>query len=263
MLRLSAERRREVHEMSRSTSSLCVSIFVGLGAAISGCAASTDLDRASDDEGDRAGSIGLELNWSGRDFSVVSWTLTGIGATTQHYEGDIDISESDYFVSALLDGIATGSYRLEMESTSDSGTQTCRGHVPQIDVESGKATDVSLLLLCSTPNEDGGSMGATSDASAVNISAQFDDCTGMLHGITASPASAHAGEPITLTLDVDPGFSDIDWTATSGSFRFSDATPTMVAYTCSQAGVQTLTATVSTSLEDCDPSTRDVMVTCE
>jgi hypothetical protein len=238
---------------------------VGLCGAASGCAAGVDLDQTSDDDGDRVGSIGLELNWSGRDFSTVSWKLTGVGATIQHYAGDIDVSEADYFVNALLDGIATGSYRLEMESTSDAGTQTCRGHVPQIDVESGMATDVSLLLLCSTPKDDGGTMSGApqADASAVNISAQFDDCTGMLRDITASPTSAHAGEPIMLTLEVDPGFSDIKWTATSGTFQYSNATPYEVSYTCSQPGVQTVTATVFTDLEDCDPSTRDVMVTCE
>jgi len=187
-----------------------------------------------------------------------------IDTTTQQYEGSIDISDADFFVNALLDGIAPGSYRLEMVSTSDAGTQMCRGHVAQVDVEGGEATDVSLLLLCSAPHDDGTTTGMPqSDASSLNVSAQFDDCTGMLHGITASPMSGQADQPITLTLDVDPGFSDIDWTTTSGTFQFSDSTPLIVSYSCSQPGVQTLTATVSTDLEDCEPTTRDVMVTCQ
>lgn len=242
--------------MLRCTSSLCVSAMLSLIGAASGCASSVDLDadHAVEGEDKRVGSIGLDLNWYGRQFDQVSWTLAGLGATTQQYTGNLDISESEYFVSAVLDGIAAGSYRLEMESTADAGTQSCRGHVPRVDVASGEATDVSLLLLCSTPAPDEGS---------VNISGQFDDCTGILRGITVSPASVRVGEPITVTLDVDPGFSDLDWKATSGTFAFSNDTPTEAIYTCAEPGVQTLTATALTNLEDCDPSTREVMVTCQ
>jgi hypothetical protein len=152
-----------------------------------------------------------------------------------------------------------------MASTNEAGTQTCRGHAVPVEVESGKATDVSLLLLCSTPQPDGGSTTGMPrpDASSLNITAQFDDCTGMLHGITASPTSAQAGEPITLTLDLDPGYSEIDWTASSGTFESSESTPLVMSYACSQPGVQTLTATVSTDIEDCEPTTREVMVTCQ
>jgi hypothetical protein len=230
-----------------------------------GCATGVDLDNAGEGENDRVGSVGLELNWSGRDFSAVSWKLIGIGATTRHYAGSLDISEAEFFVNALLDGIAPGSYRLEMASTADGGTQVCRGHAEPVDVESGKATDVSLLLLCSTPQPNGDTMTGTPqpNASSLNITAQFDDCTGMLRGITASPTSAQAGQPITVTLDVDPGFRDIGLTATSGTFQYSESTPLVVSYSCSEPGVQTLTAMVSTDLEDCDPTTREVMVTCE
>src|SRR3954452_21643929 len=80
--------------MLRSKNSLCSSVLLALISAASGCAASADVDadRKIEEEDDDVGSIGLELNWSGRDFNMVSWSLTGVGETTRQYQGSLDIS---------------------------------------------------------------------------------------------------------------------------------------------------------------------------
>ena len=77
----------------------------------------------------------------------VLWAITGNGMASM--VGVIDTSDPNATPSVEIFGLEPGDYRIELEATSEDGESTCRGSA-MFDVTAGVATEVAVLLRCST-----------------------------------------------------------------------------------------------------------------
>jgi hypothetical protein len=216
---------------------------LGLGCAVTTAANEDGVER------DAAGGMELALTWGHRDFSEVEYQIATDGGELA-YEGVIDISASDYWVSTFIEGIAPGEYMLALRATSNDGARSCRG-TASFTVMIGQTTYVNALIVCSADRRTG----------AVAINAQFDDCTGYIQGVTAEPVIAQIGQSIALAVSVAPGFGTFQWTATQGSFDYPSAPEAQ--YTCTEVGTHAITITVTSYYDElCEPDVRELLVQC-
>lgn len=220
-----------------------------LGCFAAACAVDTTSERANAHEA--AGGIELALTWTGgHHYSVVDYRLENEDGEL-YYEGTIDISEADYWVTKYVEGIWPGSYVLRLHSVSDDGGGECHGRTNAFTVSARETSYVNTLLLCRTARNTG----------AVSIQAQFDDCTGGISSVTVEPLIAAVGETMSLVVNPNGGFAGIEWSASSGTIDYPGSPEAQ--YTCTEIGSHTITVSVGSDQPDlCAPETREVTVNC-
>lgn len=151
--------------------------------------------------------------------------------------GNIDVTSEASTVSVQVTGIPAGSaYLLELTATSTDGLTGCAGQT-RFGIVAAQTTGVSLGLLCTRPPQTG----------TVMVNGRLDNCP-TLTSVTGSPLQTGIGGVVSLAasatdLDGDP--ITFAWTATSGIGTFSNSTSANTTFTCTAAGMTTLSVAVS------------------
>jgi len=222
-------------------SMLCGAILL----AFAGCA--TD-PVASDGA---TGSLSLDLTVAG-DYEIdeVAWTIRG--GEMPDMSGAIDTSAPGSTASVEVFGIPQGTgYTIDMQATSTDGELTCAGST-QFDVGVDVATDVHVMLNCEKPARFG----------AVRVDGKLNLCAELTKAVV-SPLQTSVGSSIDLQSEaVDEEGDEVEylWTAESG--QVDDPTAANTAYTCTEAGDDQITITVSDDGFDYCSGHWTVPVTC-
>jgi hypothetical protein len=174
----------------------------------------------------------------------VLWTITGNGMAPM--VGAIDTSDPNATPSVEVFGLQPGNYTIDLEATSDDGESTCRGSA-MFDVTAGVATEVAVLLRCSTGQRFG----------AVRVNGKFNICPELTEAVVA-PLQTSIGNVIIVRSQAEGERIEYSWTADSGTFGNPSAAATF--YTCEETGNHQLTISVTNdSFEYCvDSWTVDV-----
>lgn len=218
------------------------------GGALVSCSSSSDKPLVGEET---LGKLDLHLSvGDDRHVSSVEATISGNGITPivrTIQIGDDPVARA----TILVGGLPAGSgYSVKMTATTDDGTTTCEGEAA-FSILAGQTTQVTVQLQCMMPDNTG----------EVIAEGDFNKCP-MLTRYTVAPlqASAPSGK-IDLTAaasdEDDDDVLSFSWTASAGTvspMNAADAT-----YTCSQAGNNTLTLTVSDG--ECE-DTASVVVSC-
>ncbi|HWZ90178.1 MAG TPA: hypothetical protein VNW92_15045, partial [Polyangiaceae bacterium] len=197
-------------------------------------------DSAGSDS-DRSGEIGLALQLqSGITINTVAYTITGPGTFTK--AGSIDVSNSTT-ISTVIGAIPAGTgASITLSATSLDGSTQCGGSA-SFNVTAHATTAVSVHLTCHEAPRTG----------TVLVNGSLNLCPA-IDGISANPAEVLVGGSVGLTAtahDTDSGPSPLSfhWTASSGAL--SDPSLPNPRFTCTSAGV----ATITLSASDGDPAT--------
>jgi hypothetical protein len=174
-------------------------------------------------------------------YKIHAGTPTGIADV----EGDVNTSDPNATASAYHSFPASMGDVVTLTATTTAGIG-CTGASAPFPVTPGAVAKVDVVLVCggSTPTQNTGSVqiGATV--------VEGDNCP-LLTSWAASPLQTS----LLGTIDVSGAASDADvgvipgevlsykWTATGGSF--ADSTALATKYTCTVAGAQTITLTVT------------------
>jgi 5'-nucleotidase len=196
---------------------------------------SDDAARSSEQSSEHAGEVALDLQLaSGATLTSVSYTITGPAAYSK--TGSIDVTNSTK-IAATIGGIPAGAgYTVALSaSAADAGT-TCGGSAT-FAVTAHQTTPVTVAVSCKEKPKT----GSVLVSGALNICPSAD-------GITASPSELIVGSSVTLLglahdSDAAPAALSYQWTASSGTL--SSATAQNPSFTCTTAGVATLTLSVS------------------
>jgi hypothetical protein len=181
------------------------------------------------------GSVGLAVKLSpGVNVDKVDYKISGNGITP--VTGSIVVSDPGASVSVLVNGLPAGmGYLVELSAVSSDGKTTCGGS-STFDIVANGSTSVTVALQCKTPKTTG----------SVVVGGTFNNCPALV-SYTAAPLAVATNGIITVgatASDLDPMTTlTYAWTATGGSF--ASAASAATTYTCSAAGAQTLTITVS------------------
>jgi hypothetical protein len=162
----------------------------------------------------------------------VAWVISG--ADMPPMKGTIDTSDPNSTASVEVFGLPPGRYEIEMAGVADEGQTTCRGSA-SFDVDSGSASDVGVMLRCSSGPALGG----------VRVNGKFNLCADLTEVVVA-PLQTSVGNDIEVSaeaLDAESDPIEYLWTASSGGF--ADASAPKTRYTCEEVGEHTLTITVS------------------
>ncbi len=214
---------------------------------------------------DNTGTVGMQLTLpGGEEVDSVAWVVTAPGAdggSIVVQTGTVSLQNSET-VSFLIGGIPAGAaYTITLSGASADGTATCVGSA-QFDTTARTTTNVSVLLQCNTP---------ASEAGSVQVNGSAYSCASV-SSISVSPAETTVGHVAAVSATAtgplgDGGALTYAWTATSGSFDTPSAASAN--FTCTSAGLATLTLTVSDGLVpdggSCNPalSTETVKVQCD
>ena len=162
----------------------------------------------------------------------VLWAITGNGMASMVRV--IDTSDPNATPSVEIFGLEPGDYRIELEATSEDGESTCRGSA-MFDVTAGVATEVAVLLRCSTVQRFG----------AVRVNGKFNICPELTKAVVA-PLQTSIGNVIVVRSQAEDDEGDTieyAWTADSGTFANPSAAATF--YTCEETGNHELTISVT------------------
>ncbi len=221
----------------------------GVGCSGSGPEPSTSSEPG---KGDTTGTIGLALQTGGITVTTFGYVIQGPNGFAK--AGNIDVSASPK-VAAVIGGIPAGTgFTITLTGTATDNTTQCLGSAP-FAVTAGATTSVNVAIDCHQAPKTG----------SVSVSGTINVCPS-IQSLSASPSVVLAGSSVSLTsaaADPDNGPSPLtfQWTSTSGTF--SSATDPNPTFTCTTAGVATVTLTVS----DGDPlascaATSTVQMTC-
>ena len=143
-------------------------------------------------------------------------------------------------MSATLGGVPPGiGYQVELTAQSVDGQTTCDGTAP-VDVQSGQTSSVTVVMECRGPATGG----------VVVVSGSFNSCPAIT-SFSGAPIAISVGGSITVSVAaVNPDSNPLTylWSAPSGSFAAPSQTTT--SFTCTTAGMTTLTVTVSDGMCD-------------
>jgi hypothetical protein len=162
----------------------------------------------------------------------VYWVITGNGMASMM--GTIDTSDPNATPSVEVFGLAPGNYMIDLEATSEDGKTICRGSTT-FDVVAGVATEVAVLLRCSTGQGFG----------AVRVNGELTLCPELTKAVVA-PLQTSIGNVITVRSqaeDAKGGSIEYSWTADGGTFANPSARATF--YTCEETGNHQLTISVT------------------
>jgi len=162
----------------------------------------------------------------------VHWVITGNGMAPMM--GTINTSDPNATPSVEVFGLAPGNYRIDLEAISESGKTTCRGSAT-FDVVAGVATEVAVLLRCSTGQRFG----------AVRVNGKLNMCPELTKAVVA-PLQTSIGNVITVRSQAEDEEDDpieYSWTADRGTFANPSAPATF--YTCEETGDDQLTISVT------------------
>jgi hypothetical protein len=167
------------------------------------------------------------------EVQVVHYLLIAPGIPAR--EGDIDVATPGATVSAVIGGVpASDDYQLVLSALSTGGTTTCGGSAA-FRVIAGAETGVTVVLQCRAEGMAGGT----------EVIVTINNCPTIAF-TAVSPLQVGIGGTISSfsqAMDLDSNALSYAWTATGGSF--SDPTASDTTYTCTVAGSQMLTLTVS------------------
>ncbi|MEM8608460.1 MAG: hypothetical protein AAGF92_15230, partial [Myxococcota bacterium] len=131
------------------------------------------------------------------------------------------------------------------------GELTCKGDA-NFDVTAGQATEVHVMLNCKKPSRLGG----------VRVDGKFNICA-ELTKVVVSPLQTSVGNDITLSSQaVDQEGDPITYAWTSNSGSIADPAAANTTYTCTEAGDDEITITVSDDGGEYCMSSWTVPVTC-
>ena len=231
-----------------STAVLLFSIG-GVAGLFAGCSSvpsdSTDATEAA------AGSIGLQLALpNGTTLNTAAYTITGPGGYTK--TGSIDLTSATK-LSATIGAIPAGNgYSIAISATTTDGATTCGG-TATFNVTAHQVTNVAVSVSCREPARNG----------SVAVNGVLNTCP-VIDGIGANPAEVNVGKSLTLDANAHdsnagPSALTYGWTSTGGVF--SSATAAAPTFTCTKAGSQTITLSVTDGDSPCI-DTSSVTVTC-
>ena len=238
--------------MRRLLSGVSILALTGASACLGvvGCSSDGSTSAPSPGSSDgKAGEIGLALQVGG-GLTVNSATYTIVGPNAFSKTGTIDLSAATSF-SATIGGIPAGNgYSISVSATATDGATNCGGSA-SFNVTARTTTQVTLTLDCHTPPKTG----------SVAINGTTNVCP-VIDELSASPTQVNVGSSIALIgaahdSDSAPSALSYKWTATSGTF--DDATAKSPLFTCTAAGVSTLTLTASDG--DTSPNCADSLTT--
>jgi hypothetical protein len=167
-----------------------------------------------------------------RVINEVLWTITGNGMAPM--AGVIDTSDPNATASVEVFGLTPGEYRIDLEATSGDGESTCRGSA-LFDVTAGVATEVAVLLRCSTRQRFG----------AVRVNGELNFCPELTKAVVA-PLQTSIGYAITVRSeaeDAEDNTIEYSWTGDGGTFANPSAAATF--YTCEETGDHQITISVT------------------
>jgi phospholipase C len=229
-------------------------ISTGAYSAAAGCSSSpTESSTSSEPSpGEKTGTIGLSLQTGGVTITTFTYVIKGPNGFTK--TGPIDVSQSPT-LAAVIGGLPPGSgFTIAIAGTSVDGSTQCAGSAP-FSVTAASTTAVTVTVDCHQAAKTG----------SLSVNGTLNVCPSV-QALSATPSVVFAGSSVALSssaVDPDNGPSPLafKWTSTSGNF--SNASAPNTTFTCTTAGVATLTLTVS----DGDPlascaATSTVSVTC-
>jgi arylsulfatase A-like enzyme len=217
---------------------------LGAGGSLAGC--SSEASSHGDDDGDRVGSLGLELSVApGVTINAVTYSITGNGFTKT---GSIDVSGAPS-ISTTIGGIPAGTgYTITLTATSAEGNTTFTGSA-KFDVTAGGTASVTVRLRGTTTSGN----GSVTVNGTINVSPVIDE-------LTVSPLTVYVGSSITLSAvgrDPDEGPSPLTyyWSTTQGVID----NPIAASATLTSATPGTITVKLTVSDGDgADTATRTV-----
>ena len=197
------------------------------------------------------GSLSLDLSVAG-DFEIdeVTWTISGEGMPDM--SDIIDTSAPGSTASVEVFGLPPGiGYVIDMQATSTDGELTCEGS-GTFGIEVGAVTYVHVMLNCERPARLGG----------VRANGKLNLCA-ELTKVVVSPLQTSVGGIVDLesaAVDEEGDLVATLWTSESG--QIADPTAANTTYTCTEAGDDQITITVSDDGFDYCLSEWTVPVSC-
>jgi hypothetical protein len=211
-----------------------------------GCAGAHSTDDPTD-----VGRVELALViLPGITLSTASYTLTR--TTGEVTTGTVAVADSAD-VPVTLSGVRAGRYTLVVSGTASDGVITCSSQPTTVNIEMGATSVVTVHLTCAPPPGTGNVVAT----GAVHLCPSLENLGAVpgeakVGGVIALSAVASAPAPTPAPL----GYA---WTASSGTLN--DPSLMGPLFTCTTAGV----ATLSVALSDGDPTCTDslsINVTC-
>jgi hypothetical protein len=237
--------------MTRSSFWCGTARAAAIGIAAQAMIASSCSQAPSRAEGEPTGSVGLALQVSpGVTVTNGDYAISGPNGFMR--AGTLMVGQTSD-VAVVLSSIPVGTgYTLTANAVASDGITTCSGTTP-FDVTGGANSSVVVHLVCRVPAQAG----------VVVAIGQINVCP-IIEGISANPAEALVGSTLSLAAvahDADGAPSPLayTWSASAGSLSSTSAANPV--FTCTIAGVATITVTAS----DGDPACTDssiVNVTC-
>jgi hypothetical protein len=205
--------------------------------------------------GDHIGTIQLALQVNGVSLTSASYTLTGPNGFSRMGTAT---GPGGSGVSAFIGGVPAGpGYSISLQGLAADGVTTCGGVSGTFTVSATAPTTIVVSLLCRQPQSQS---GVAVTGNAVDVCPNID-------GLSADATSAAiGGTPVSLSAtahDADNGPMPLSyqWSASSGTFSNpAIASPT---FSCTAAGTEVLTLTVSDGYPDptC-PATATISIVC-
>ena len=219
-----------------------LALSLALIAAVSSC----EQDSPAPGAGGATGVVALDLQVGP---GVVITTATYVIGNTQTgftSSGSVAVGKSADVPIPIAGLPIADRYKVTVLANGGDSTTVCRGETG-FDVKANSRSTVIVRLVCSQPPQTG----------SIQVTGTFNVCP-LLDGLSASPDHVVLGGTSSLTAtahDADnaPLALTYAWSATAGTFN-STTSPTST-FTCTQAGIATITVVVSDG--DADPTCRD------
>jgi hypothetical protein len=194
------------------------------------------------------GSVDIAfLNTTTLHLSRIDYVVSG--NAIEPVVGFISLVDDAATPSAIIGGLPPGSdYLLHLEASADDGAGACAGEA-SFDVAAGRSSPVAITLVCHTG----------SPVRTIVVNGYTDYCP-TLASYAVSPRSAPVGGTITVSATAFTYYSDpvmFGWRTTDGAL--SSENTAVATYTCTVAGVHTLTVFVTDG--NC-PDIATIDVTC-
>jgi len=188
------------------------------------------------------GEIHLALSLpNGMSISSVNWqVLSSMGMTI--IQGTINTSDPN-LPPSVITGIPTGvNDTVSMSAMTNTGV-ACSGTSMAFNVVAGQAVNVPVNITCGSTMAGSGLGSAVITATVV-----AGDACPVVTAYSLSPASATSpsGQIAVSVAGNDPDMGDtisFAWSATAGTFASASSASTT--YTCTTAGMQTLTVAIT------------------
>jgi serine/threonine protein kinase len=205
-------------------------LSLGFAFLATGCSDASSPPIAPSSE--RAGEVALQLQLApGATLTSANYSITGPAAFAK--TGSLDVSQSSK-ISGTIGGIPAGSgYTVTLAASTADASFACSGS-GTFNVTAHQTTPVSVAVTCKEKVKAGG----------VLINGALNICP-VADGINASTNDLDVGATATLVAlahdtDAAPAALRYQWVASSGTL--SSATEQSPTFTCTAAGVATLTA---------------------